>query len=46
MGWLNRKKPVLLGWGVVGNGESQMERSTPKSTTIWSGGAVTEYRIS
>jgi uncharacterized protein YcgL (UPF0745 family) len=43
---LNRKKPVLLGWGVVGNGESQMERSTPTSTTIWSGGAVAEYRIS
>jgi hypothetical protein len=32
--------------GVVGNGEEKEERSTPKSTTIWSGGAVTEYRIS
>jgi hypothetical protein len=40
------KKPVLLGWCVVGNAETQEKRSTPKSTTIEFGGAVTEYRIS
>ena len=45
-GRFNLKKPILLGWGVVGNGGTQEKESTPKSTTIWSGGAVTEYRIS
>jgi hypothetical protein len=45
-GRFNLKKPIVLGWGVVRNGGTQEKESTPKGTTIWSGGAVTEYRIS